>query len=167
MIPVFIAISLLIICFTIIILWLLNLRKSKFGVLAGKRIYSDTEENPGVVLYSLTINLAGKPDYIIKESGGEIPVEVKTTSRIPSEPYQNHVMQLMSYCLLVEENYGKAPIGGYLRYLDPHNKLPAKEFKIRYTDEARDGVISLVKEITELKISGEELYCTHPEHNRN
>lgn len=166
MIAAIIAVTLLITCFAIIIVWFLKWRQGKFGILSGNRVYSDTEKNPGVTLYSQTINLAGKPDYIIKGKEGEIPVEVKTTSRIPKEPYENHVMQLMSYCLLVEENYGKAPVGGYLQYRDPQNKNPVKEFKLLYTPEAKEGVISLVREITQLKISGIEPHCKHPDHNR-
>lgn len=166
MIPVFIAVTLLILCFGLILLWLLKWRENKFGILSGNRVYSDTDSKPGATLYSHTINLAGKPDYIIRTSEDEIPVEVKTTARIPTEPYQNHVMQLMSYCLLVEENFNKVPVGGYLRYQDPQNRYPAKEFKLLYTPEAKEGVINLVREITELKISGEEPHCNHPEHNR-
>ena len=165
MISVFIAVTLLIICFGLIILWLMKWRENKFGVLSGKRIYSDTGQKPGEVLYSHTINLVGKPDYIIKDKSGYIPVEVKS-GRTPGEPYENHVMQLMSYCFLVEENYDSAPIGGVLKYINPADKQTGKEFKLLYTPEARDGVISLVKEITELKISGEELFCSHPEHNK-
>lgn len=157
MIQVFIAITLLLLCIGIIILWLIKRQEEQFGILTGHKIYSDTEKSPGVILYSKTINLAGKPDYIIKDKDSVIPVEVKT-GKTPSEPYQNHVMQLMSYCLLVEEDYGKAPIGGYLKY-------PQKEFKLLYTEEAKEGVINLVKEITQLKVSGEELYCSHQEHN--
>jgi CRISPR-associated exonuclease Cas4 len=158
MITAIIALILLIVCFGIIIIWALRWRKNKFGVLSGKRVYSDTDQKPGVTLYSHTINLAGKPDYIIEGKDGFIPVEVKS-GRTPKEPYENHVMQLMSYCLLVEENYGSAPVGGFLKY-------PEAEFKLLYTPEAKEGIINLVKEITRLKISGEELHCKHPEHNR-
>lgn len=158
MIPVFIAIALLILCFGIIILWFLRVKEKGFGILGGKRVYSDSDRKPGIVLYSSTINLVGKPDFIVKDGDNYIPVEVKT-GRTPSEPYQNHVMQLMAYCLLVEENYDQAPIGGFLKY-------PEKEFKILYTPEAKEAVISLAQEITKLKISGEELYCHHPEHNK-
>lgn len=166
MIYAVIAVVLLIICFAIIILWIIRIREKGFGILTGQRVYSDTEKKPGEVLYSSTTNLVGKPDYIIKDGAGFIPVEVKTTAKIPNQPYQNHVMQLMSYCLLVEENYGKAPIGGYLQYIDPEKKYPEKEFKLLYTPEAKEAVYDLVREITRLKISGEEMHCHHPEHNR-
>ena len=66
-------------------------------------------------------------------------------------------MQLMAYCLLVEECYGIRPEGGYIRY-------PKKEFPIAYTDEARNAVIALVKELTLYKESGKEFTCHHPEH---
>ena len=86
-----------------------------FGILSKKKIYTDTENNPGEILYSKTLSLSGKPDYLIKESGMVFPVEVKT-GHTPNSPYVNHTMQLMAYCLLVEENYGIRPTGGFLKY---------------------------------------------------
>ena len=131
----------------------------RLGVLAKKNIYQDTENNPGEVLFAKSLALCGKPDSIIDAGGMLIPVEIKS-SRTPLEPYQNHTMQLMAYCLLVEENYGIRPVGGYLKY-------PHKEFKIAYTDEARDSIKELVGEMLLLKHSRRELKCNHPEHNRN
>ena len=130
----------------------------KFGILKGNRIYSDSDRSEGKVLFSKTLALSGKPDYLIKENNMVFPVEVKS-GRTPDEPFQNHEMQLMAYCLLVEENYGVRPLGGYLKY-------PEKEFKIAYTDEAKDSIKELVGEMLLLKHSGRELKCNHPEHNR-
>jgi CRISPR-associated exonuclease Cas4 len=129
----------------------------KLGILRSKVIYSDTEGTPGETLYSKTLNLVGKPDFLIKRGSMVIPVEVKTGST-PSKPYPNHEMQLLAYCLLVEENYGAAPTLGYLKY-------PGKEFPITYNKEAKNKVIQLVNEITENARSNEEFFCTHKEHN--
>lgn len=141
----------------IALLIILGKQEKKFGILNAERVYSDTESSPGETLFAKTTNLVGKPDYLIKENGQIIPVEVKT-GKTPAEPYQNHVMQLMAYCLLVEENYGAPPPGGYLKY-------PDKEFKIKYTDQAREAVKDFVEEILTKIESNEEPHCSHPEHN--
>ena len=127
------------------------------GVLGGKQVYSDSEKKPGEVLFSKTLTLCGKPDSLIEENGMIFPVEIKS-GRTPDEPYQNHEMQLMAYCLLVEENYGVRPLGGYIKY-------PHKEFKVAYTDEAKNAVKDLVGEMLLLKHSGKEPKCNHPNHN--
>lgn len=145
----------LILGFILLAVW--YLQQKKFGILNNQKIYSDTDKSPGEILYAKSLALSGKPDYLVKENNMVFPVEVKT-GRTPHEPYENHIMQLMAYCLLVEENYGTRPIGGYLKY-------PEKEFKIAYTDEARDSLKDLVGEMLLLKHSGKELHCSHPEHN--
>lgn len=151
-----IAIFALIASLGLLILWFLQRRN--LGVLSGKQIYSDSEKKPGEVLFSKTLVLSGKPDSLIEQNGMVFPVEIKS-SRTPDEPYQNHEMQLMAYCLLVEENYGIRPTGGYIKY-------PHKEFKVAYTDEAKNAVKDLVGEMLLLKHSGKEPKCNHPDHNR-
>lgn len=137
------------------IVWYLQTKS--LGVLKNRPIYSDSENQPGEILFSKTLSLSGKPDYLIKQDDMIIPVEIKS-GRTPNEPYQNHEMQLMAYCLLVEENYGIRPAGGFIKY-------PEKEFKVAYTDEARNAIKDLVGEMLLLKISNKEPHCNHPEHN--
>lgn len=139
-----------------LLLLLVNKQAKSFGVLTQNRIYSDSETKGGKVLFSKSLSLLGKPDYLIKEKGMIYPVEVKT-GKTPTSPYLNHTMQLMAYCLLVEENFKIRPTGGYLKY-------PSKEFKIAYTDEAKSALKVLVSEILHHKQSGEELHCDHPNH---
>lgn len=158
MIYILILLSLIILVLGVLILIVWVLQKKKFGVLNHEKIYQDSEKIPGEVLISKKINLAGKPDYIIKQNGIFIPVEVKT-GRTPKEPYENHTMQLMAYCFLVEEKYAIKPPGGYLKY-------PEKEFHIAYTDLAKKAIIAVVKEILENKKLNREFPCKHPEHNR-
>lgn len=141
----------------LITLLVIRKQKGKFGVLTKKHIYQDTQLKPGETLYSRTIPLVGKPDYIIKDKNFIIPVEVKT-GKTPQSPYLNHTMQLMAYCLLVEENYGVRPPGGYLQY-------PDKEFKVAYTKEAEESVREVVEEIKQARASGKEFQCKHPNHN--
>jgi CRISPR-associated exonuclease Cas4 len=150
-------ISVALFIFGLLLLYLISRQNRKFGVLTGDKIYVDTDQKPGEILYSKTLNLAGKPDYLIKEGDHIFPVELKT-GKTPRYPYQNHTMQLMAYCLLVEENFNVRPAGGYIKY-------PGKEFKIAYTEEAKKSLQSLVSEILEKKKTGEELLCDHFEHN--
>ena len=80
-----------------------------------------TEETP--VLKSRKYNLAGRPDYMIKENDLRIPVEVKTGRR-PKAPFFSHVLQIGAYCLLSEETFRTSPSHGQIRYgfeNEPHN----------------------------------------------
>ena len=80
-----------------------------------------TEETP--VLKSRKYNLAGRPDYMIKEDDLRIPVEVKTGRR-PKAPFFSHVLQIGAYCLLSEETFQTSPSHGQIRYgfeSKPHN----------------------------------------------
>ena len=80
-----------------------------------------TEETP--VLKSRKYNLAGRPDYMIKENDQRIPVEVKTGRR-PKAPFFSHVLQIGAYCLLSEETFQSSPSHGQIRYgfeSKPHN----------------------------------------------
>ena len=80
-----------------------------------------TEETP--VLKSRKYNLAGRPDYMIKENNLRIPVEVKTGRR-PKAPFFSHVLQIGAYCLLSEETFQKSPTHGQIRYgfeNEPHH----------------------------------------------
>ena len=72
-----------------------------------------TRETP--VLKSVKFNLAGRPDYLIKDKEQRIPVEVKTGRR-PKAPFFSHVLQIGAYCLLSEETFGVKPSHGQIRY---------------------------------------------------
>jgi len=94
--------------------------RSVSGLPAGRVIYADTSrwqraERP---LFSRQYQLAGKPDYLVREGRAIIPAEVKS-SRAPTEgPRQGHVLQLAAYCLLVEEIEGVRPAYGIIKYAD-------------------------------------------------
>lgn len=136
------------------------IKKRQLGSLGETVLYTDSDIHEAKVLYSSSLPLKGKPDAIIKTRDGIIPLEVKT-GKTPMTPRDNHVMQLMAYCLLVEENYHHRPMGGILRYSETNT-----EFRIQYTDEAKQSVKKLVEEILEAKKNGTEFNCTHPQHNQ-
>lgn len=128
------------------------------GALRKKIVYQDGVSVPGALLIARSIPLIGRPDYIIAEQGEFRPIEVKT-GKTPRYPFESHIAQLMAYCYLIEEIYGKTPSGGYIRY-------PKKEYKVAYTQEARLAVTKFVDEIMLAKRSGVEPQCNHPWHNK-
>lgn len=59
--------------------------------------------------------LSGRPDYILEKDGEKIPVDIKT-GRIPRGPLFSHILQVGAYCILMEDEFGKAPPYGLLKY---------------------------------------------------
>lgn len=115
------------------------------GLPPGSVIYSDTgaEEVPAKALYSRGYGIAGKPDYLIATRDGLVPVEVKPEQTSP-EPHESHMLQVLAYCLLIEETEGEAPPFGLLRYRDD-------TFKIDYNAETRAYVLDVIEEMREAR----------------
>lgn len=125
--------------------WQSNRQRSEAGLPGGRVIYTDTRgwsklEKP---LFYAALELTGKPDYLVEQNGKIIPVEVKS-GRAPEAPYDSHIYQLASYCLLVEKTYGKRPPYGLVHYED-------KDFSVEYTRELEQSLLEL---ITEMKRDG-------------
>jgi len=107
------------------------------GLPGGQVIYSDTSrwQRNQRPLFSRQYQLTGKPDYLMREGRAIIPVEVKS-SRAPAEgPRQGHVLQLIAYCLLVEETEGVRPAYGIVKYAD-------QAFRVDNTAESRRALIA-------------------------
>jgi CRISPR-associated exonuclease Cas4 len=66
-------------------------------------------------------------------------VEVKL-GRAPESPYDSHIFQLASYCLLVEKTYGKRPPYGIIHYND-------RDFAIDYTPELEFALMELLADM--------------------
>ena len=137
------------------LLFLLREQKN-LGSLGGSVVALDNGENNGLLLSSTSVPLVGKPDYLIKQGSVVLPVEVKT-GKTPVAPHRNHIVQLIAYCLLVEENFGVAPLKGVIRY-------PEKEFEVPYTEKAKEKLQKLVGEILVYKKINQEFQCHHPYH---
>lgn len=87
-----------------------------YGIVAGEVIYSDLDR-PAKALFSESLGISGKPDYIVKGKGKSlIPVEIK--SGRAKSPHKNHVMQLAAYCRLVEDSYNRPVPCGIIVYSD-------------------------------------------------
>lgn len=123
--------------------WQSNRQQKAMGLPGGQVIYTDTGawgkvEKP---FFYAALSLTGKPDYLIQKDGQIIPVEVKS-GLAPQEPYDSHIFQLASYCLLVEKHYGKRPPYGIIHYEN-------KDFSIRYTKELEFALIELLADMRE------------------
>jgi len=124
--------------------WQAARQRKAAGLPGGRIVYSDARQWGPVEkpLYDPNLNLAGKPDYLVKQSSGEvIPVEVKT-GRAPAQPYDSHIYQLAVYCLLVERTMGKRPSHGILNY-------PGRTFAVDYTPALE---ASLLDHLAEMRI---------------
>lgn len=139
--------------------WQSNRQRNEAGLPGGRVIYTDTRgwnklEKP---LFYAALELTGKPDYLVEQNGKIIPVEVKS-SRAPEAPYDSHIYQLASYCLLVEKTYHKRPPYGIIHYED-------KDFSVEYTHELEQSLLEL---ITEMKRDGmkKEVARSHEQASR-
>jgi len=123
----------------LLLLWLSGRARRESGLPKGKIVYSDTGalEQVDRPLVSRRYGLVGKPDYLMRvdhDGGGmTVPVEVKSR-KSPSSPYASHVLQLATYCLLVEDKLKARPPYGLLRYADA-------TFEIPFTDGLRQEVL--------------------------
>lgn len=105
---------------------------------AGKRAH---------VLQSRILPLRGAPDYVVHRDGVFLPVAVKT-GKTPPAPFDSHVLQLASYCYLVEEEYGVRPPHGVVQY-------PGRQFEVAYTDELQDRLLKTLLRIELARRTGE------------
>lgn len=114
--------------------------REQYGIPEGELLYDDLGE-PGDALFSEKYRISGKPDYVMRDemTGAYIPVEVK--SGRAKKPYWNHILQLATYCLLVEERYGTSVPYGILVYGD------GRQHRIEFTDTIRSQVLSTVDDM--------------------
>src|SRR5688572_23751717 len=134
-------IALALIFIAIIFFWQSNRQRQAAGLPDGRVIYTDTRgwgklEKP---LFYAALELTGKPDYLVQQNEQIIPVEVKS-GRAPEAPYDSHIFQLASYCLLVEKTYGKRPSHGIIHYEN-------RDFAVDYTRELESALLNLLADI--------------------
>ena len=174
------AITLLALAFILLLLtaagaWLAARRGARRADLPeGRLIYSDTGAPVGRIA-PVTLNergerqekplvahrhgLTGRPDYLLRTADGVVPVEAKST-RCPASgvPYESHLMQLASYCLLVEETLGEPVPFGVIRYRD-------RQLRVDYTDELRESLLSLLAEMRAAR-GDDDVHRSHDERPR-
>lgn len=133
--------------------WASERQRRRIGVPRGRAIYQDHHEERGRVLQARSLPLRGRPDLLVAQGGAIIPVEVKT-GRTPRAPHPGHVLQLLAYCLLVEEQYAARPPYGLLRY-------PEREFRIAYDRRREQELRALVQGIAREKQRAQEQHRSH------
>lgn len=132
----------------IALLILLKLTKVPTQIYKNKSIYIDHKEKPIEALFSSKYGLVGKPDYILHTKDGLLPLEIKHSKK-PNHPYFSHVMQLISYCLLIEEIKGAKPKYGFIQYKN------GKPFSITYSKNMKKILIKTMGEMREYIDSGQ------------
>ncbi len=137
--PILLVLAILLIVVGLVWYERLRAKRNQLRMPAGLPMYHDTQEQPGKLLFSHRYRVKGKPDYLYEWGGYVIPIEVKT-GRTPATPYEGHFMQLMTYCVLVEENYGNRPPYGIIRY-------SKQEFQIDFTPEREHAFVDLLKQM--------------------
>ena len=100
---------------------------------AGSLLASDAGTEPGRLLVSSRYGLQGRPDYLIRQGRQVIPVELKPGQ---AQAYPSAIMQLMAYCLLVEEHHGRPSHG----LLVPRDGAQP----IAYTDARRAELLAML-----------------------
>lgn len=90
-------------------------------------------------LFSKSLRLSGKPDYVIKQNKYFIPIEIKTGKQ--NALRKNHIFQLAAYCHLLEENYGGFVPYGILVY---NNEV---QYKIPYDPKTRFELENTIKKM--------------------
>ena len=96
-------------------------KKKQYRIPKGKITYSDLNI-PAKPYFSKRYRTTGKPDYVIIENDKYIPIELKSGSH--HMPRKNHILQLATYCQLLEETYGGFVPYGRLVYNDSDFKIP-------------------------------------------
>jgi len=129
--------------------WQAGRKQSASGLPAGRVIYADTGAwaRPEKPLYDPASGLTGKPDYLVRERGVTIPVEVKS-SWAPETPYWGHILQLACYCWLVEKTSNQRPPYGILHYRN-------RTFAIDYTAELEAELVAILEELRQRERRGD------------
>ena len=126
-----------------IVLWVLSRRaREATGLPQGEVVYSDTGGwgRPEKPLFSQRLQLTGKPDYLVCEAEGYIPVEVKSARAPADGPYSAHIYQLAAYCALVTDAYGRRPPHGLIQYAD-------QTLRVDYTLQLESELENLLDEM--------------------
>jgi len=86
-----------------------------------------------------------------------IPVEVKSGTA-PQQPYPAHILQLAAYCLLVEDQEGRSPPHGILKYDD-------RAFEVDYTPGLRRELLEALEQLRR-DLGARDVHRSHDEPNR-
>ena len=127
--------------------------REKYAV-KGDLVYIDSNAEKPKLFISKKHGLSGRPDAVVLDGEHHIPVEIKT-GRVPRGPLFSHILQVVAYCVLLEEEYGKAPPYGVIRYGDV-------SYEIEYNEDQRKLILQKLADMRAAIKKGE----AHRNHNR-
>ncbi len=120
----------------------------------GDLVYIDSAAEKPKLFVSKRHGLSGRPDAVVMDGEHHIPVEIKT-GRVPRGPLFSHILQVVAYCFLLEEEYGKAPPYGVIRYGETN-------YEIEYNDDQKKLLLQKLAEMRTSIAKGE----AHRNHTR-
>jgi CRISPR-associated exonuclease Cas4 len=120
----------------------------------GDLVYIDSNAEKPKLFVSKKHGLSGRPDAVVMDGEHHIPVELKT-GRVPRGPLFSHILQVVAYCVLLEEEYGRAPPYGIIRYGET-------AYEIEYNVDQRTLLLQKLDEMRAAIGKGE----AHRNHNR-
>lgn len=146
--------SLALLLLALFLFWQSSRQRQQAGLPGGRVIYTDTRAWGEVdkPLYDPALGLTGKPDYLVERGGQIIPVEVKSGTA-PDAPYDSHIYQLASYCLLVERTLGTRPSHGIIHYNN-------RDFAIDYTPALETALLDILADMRRDE-KRREVNCSH------
>jgi len=153
-----ITILIVIIFFIAVLAWArANAHILQSGIPGGRIVLQDMDRRRPVArpLVSRRYGLIGKPDYLVETPDGLIPVEVKSRPCPPTGPRVADLIQLMAYCILVEDKFRRRPPHGIIAYAGRHELVP-------YTPQQREAVLNMVTEV-----AGAESCAPHRNHRQH
>jgi CRISPR/Cas system-associated exonuclease Cas4 (RecB family) len=101
------------------------------------------------------MDLLGNPTISSRRPTVSSPFEVKSRPYPKTGPRVADLMQLMTYCVLVEDKLRTRPPHGIIAYADRYDMVP-------YTPQQRETVLNLVNEI-----AGAEACAPHRNHRQH
>ncbi len=118
-----------------LVLVVLGMRgRRKRGLGSGETVALDD-----VTLFSERLKLVGRPDRIVRQGGSLIPEEWKSSKRVND----GHRLQLGTYFVLMEEEYGMRPPFGVVVLGD------GSRVEVKNTEELRSKVLAIAEQIRE------------------
>jgi len=118
----------------VLIAWSSSTRE-KQGLGAGETLALDD-----LVMVSERLKILGRPDRIVRHGEFLIPEEWKPSAR---RIYRGHKLQVIAYCLLVEEEFGVRPPHGVVVLAD------GVRVEVENTEELRAEVLAVAAKIRE------------------
>jgi CRISPR-associated exonuclease Cas4 len=123
-----------------VIIWF-YLRRKADVLPPGQIVYRDTDRRAlNEPITSHRLRLTGKPDYLYALSDRTVPGEVKKHRAGKWGPRDRDVMQLLTYCVLLEDVWGVVVTHGLLEYSD-------LRFTIAYGPKERQRVLELAEAV--------------------